>query len=113
MNRIIELEDHGQDFIYWTIDSTNTVIDCRPFQGQFWIGTKIENTEIHPGDTLMITIRRSKEIKSLNYPVKTIKAQCSAGRDGECIASDCPQHRDNEPATTSRHCPIDNYQGES
>lgn len=33
---------------------------------------------------------------------------CHAARsDGECIWAKCPQLRDNEPATTGRHCPLD------
>jgi len=32
---------------------------------------------------------------------------CQAGKDGDCIHAQCPQLRDNEPASTGRHCPID------
>lgn len=34
-------------------------------------------------------------------------ARCAAGRDGECGHAQCPQLRDNEPAATGRHCPLD------
>lgn len=37
---------------------------------------------------------------------------CAAGRDGECHHSQCPQIRDNEPAATGRHCPLDNRSDE-
>lgn len=30
---------------------------------------------------------------------------CRAHSDGDCIADDCPQLRDNEPRTSGRHCP--------
>ena len=33
--------------------------------------------------------------------------QCRSCRDGECFWSECPQLRDNEPAATGRHCPLD------
>lgn len=33
--------------------------------------------------------------------------RCQAGRDGDCIAKQCPQLRDGEPRATGRHCPID------
>lgn len=33
--------------------------------------------------------------------------QCHACRDGECFWEQCPQLRDNEPAATGRHCPLD------
>ena len=35
--------------------------------------------------------------------------RCAAGRDGECGHAQCPQLRDNEPCTTGRHCPLDNW----
>jgi hypothetical protein len=31
---------------------------------------------------------------------------CRASRDGECGHAQCPQLRDNEPATSGRHCPL-------
>lgn len=31
---------------------------------------------------------------------------CHANREGDCEWKDCPQIRDNEPATTGRHCPL-------
>lgn len=34
--------------------------------------------------------------------------RCHAARDGECHWEDCPQIRDDEPARTMRHCPLDN-----
>lgn len=33
---------------------------------------------------------------------------CQAGSDGDCLWPHCPQVRDDEPAKTGRHCPIDN-----
>jgi len=33
--------------------------------------------------------------------------RCAAGRDGECGHKACPQLRDNEPAKSGRHCPLD------
>lgn len=32
---------------------------------------------------------------------------CHGDRDGDCSWEICPQHRDGEPKTTGRHCPID------
>lgn len=32
---------------------------------------------------------------------------CAATQDGECSHAKCPQLRDNEPATSGRHCPLD------
>lgn len=35
------------------------------------------------------------------------QGECRAGSDGDCAWVKCPQLRDNEPATTGRHCPMD------
>lgn len=35
------------------------------------------------------------------------RERCHAGRDGDCIHKNCPQLRDNEPAASGRHCPLD------
>lgn len=38
----------------------------------------------------------------------TVKPErCHSHKDGDCTWSACPQLRDNEPATTGRHCPLD------
>jgi len=39
--------------------------------------------------------------------------RCAAGRDGECGHKACPQLRDNEPAKSGRHCPLDQEGSES
>lgn len=48
-------EDDGQDFLEWDINDKGEVVDCRPFQGDIWIGTKVHNKDIQPGDHLDIT----------------------------------------------------------
>lgn len=49
--------DDGQDFMEWDINDEGEVVDCRPFQGDIWIGTKVHNKDIRPGDYLNITTR--------------------------------------------------------
>ncbi len=41
-----------------------------------------------------------------NPPVAT-PARCHSGKDGDCVWAGCPQLKDNEPAATGRHCPLD------
>lgn len=48
-------EDDGQDFLEWDINDKGEVVACRPFQGAIWIGTKVHNKDIHPGEHLDIT----------------------------------------------------------
>ncbi len=65
----VYLEDHGQDFLEWDIED-GVVIECRPFQGCLWNGTKVHNTDIQPGDILEITVRGGRT--TLNYPVERV-----------------------------------------
>lgn len=39
----------------------------------------------------------------------TDREVCRGDRDGDCDWKHCPQHRDNEPASTGRHCPLDDW----
>ena len=64
------LEDHGQDFLEWDIED-GVVVDCRPFQGWLWKGTRVHNTDIKPGDILKITTTDGLE-RTLNYPVEKV-----------------------------------------
>jgi len=65
----VYLEDHSQDFLEWDIED-GVVIECRPFQGWLWNGTKVHNTDIQPGDILEITVKGSRT--TLNYPVERV-----------------------------------------
>ena len=51
----VVFEDDGQDFLEWDINDKGEVVDCRPFQGDIWIGTIVHNQDIKPGDHLDIT----------------------------------------------------------
>ena len=48
-------EDDGQDFLEWDINDKGEVVDCRPSQGDIWIGTKVHNKDIQSGCRLDIT----------------------------------------------------------
>jgi len=71
----VYLEDHGQDFLEWDIED-GTVVDCRPFQGWLWNGTKVLNTDIRPGDILKIVPASGGEL-TLNYPVESVREKAS------------------------------------
>lgn len=45
MKRII-FEDHGQDFLEWVIDETNTVVECEPAQGFVWNQSVVLTMEV-------------------------------------------------------------------
>lgn len=43
MNTIVTFEDHGQDFLTWTIDPEGNIIDCQPFQFSIWSKFRVTN----------------------------------------------------------------------
>ena len=70
--RRINLQDRGQDFLWWDIDAEGGVIDCGPYQGWLWIGTRVHNDEIKRGTRLEITTKSGDET-TLNYLVASCK----------------------------------------
>jgi hypothetical protein len=71
----VHFEDHGQDFLEWDIKD-GVVVDCRPFQGWFWNGTKVHNTSIKVGYILQITTIDGAE-RALKYPVEKVEEKVS------------------------------------
>lgn len=67
----VHFEDQGQDFLRWDIEK-GEVVDCQPFQGWFWTGTKINTDEFGPGDFLDITLPNGDRTM-LRYPVEKIE----------------------------------------
>lgn len=47
--------DDGQDFLEWDLNGEGEVVACRPFQSDIWVGTKVHNKDIKPGDYPDIT----------------------------------------------------------
>lgn len=75
MIKTIRLEDRGQDFLEWDINEGGMVIGCRPFQSSIWIGTKVLNQTIAPGDTLTIITKQEDWETTLNYPVASVSTE--------------------------------------
>ncbi len=55
-------EDDGQDSLEWDIDESGKVVDCRPFQGFAWIGTKVREVCIgrYPRVTLLSPVNGTR-----------------------------------------------------
>ena len=68
----VYLEDGGQDFLEWDIED-GVVVDCRPFQAWLWIGTRVYNEEIKPGDFLTISKLPDTSPTKLRYLVKEVQ----------------------------------------
>lgn len=68
----ITLEDRGQDFTEWYVRD-GIVIDCQPYQGKIWVGTKVLNAgTLVKGSTLAVVMKRGVET-TLNYPAALIE----------------------------------------
>ncbi len=63
--------DDGQDFLEWDISDQGEVMDCRPFQGDIWIGTMVHSKDIRPGDYLDITTAHGRR-RYLSHAVEKV-----------------------------------------
>lgn len=72
--RIITFQDHGQDFLKWTITPTNRIEDCQPFQGSIWCNKYITNDELFVGGFVTIlTTDHPSGILTIKYPIESIE----------------------------------------
>lgn len=68
----VTFENHGQDFLEWDIEA-GKVVDCRPSQAGYWIGTEVHNLHIQAGDNLIITEPSNPNHRcTLLYPVRKV-----------------------------------------
>ena len=74
MRITVYLEDHGQDFLEWDIED-GVVVGCRPFHWWMWKGTKVHNTDIRPGDVLVITAPGSERRTTLKHRVERVSGE--------------------------------------
>lgn len=90
----IELADQGQDFTQWYVKN-GIVIDCQPFQGRVWVGTKVVS-EPKVGEQLNIVTRHAGQ-RTLNYPVKEIiKLRPEQAAEAEAVFRAWLQETENE-----------------
>lgn len=70
----IQFEDHGQDFLKWTIDGSK-VIDCQPFQFTVWGKCTVltPESELIPGAYVLVRIPAGKEM-IVKYPIESVTA---------------------------------------
>lgn len=65
---IVEIEDHGQDFLEWHLNKDGVVVDCKPFQAWIWVGNVVDLATVKQGFRLTM---ESGDV--LNYPTKKVK----------------------------------------
>jgi len=74
MATIIHFEDHGQDFLDWTVSADGTVIDVNPFQLSIWGGNQVLGLDtLQPGDKVHFISKHDGEARFIRYPVERIE----------------------------------------
>lgn len=71
----ITFVDKVQDFTEWYVRD-GIVIDCQPFQGQVWVGTKLiypQGLPLMPGRIVNLISPATGKVSDLKYPVKSIE----------------------------------------
>lgn len=71
----IHFEDHGQDFLRWTVDQDGVVTESFPFQSRVWRGCRVlRHTELAIGDCVVYRTADGKRTHSIRYPIVKIDA---------------------------------------
>lgn len=72
----ITFEDHGQDFLTWTIDKRGIIIDCQPFQFSIWKKWIVINSDFKVGGFVEIKkgfFGDKIETMTIKYPIQKIE----------------------------------------
>ncbi|MEM8550198.1 MAG: hypothetical protein AAGF10_05350, partial [Verrucomicrobiota bacterium] len=69
----ITFEDHGQDFLWWVIDTkTGKIIDCGPFQAWVWCEQTVDQADsLKIGDRPLC--KSGAGYRRLNYAITQIE----------------------------------------
>ena len=73
--RKIHFEDHGQDFLWFTVDDAGRVQDCGPYQGWLWAGRTGQVVQGEDGKQYFRFdegLLYSNE-RTINYPVEKVE----------------------------------------
>jgi len=72
----IGFEDHGQDFLQWTIDTEKErVVDCQPFQQDIWVGKKCTQKAFEVGGFVIVGTPYTKDgVMTIKHPISSIDA---------------------------------------
>ena len=78
--KTIRFKDEGQDFLEWDMDDTGTVVACRPFQADVWVGVHVLSRPV-PKRTILISGPYTHGICELAHPVESVT------EDGKAVAA--------------------------
>ncbi len=72
--RRIYFEDHGQDFLSWTVNEQGIVVECEPFQSWLWVGARVLGANhLCRGDVVDFMHKGGEPVKTLNYRVERVQ----------------------------------------
>ena len=78
MKTKITFEDHGQDFLEWTVDKDGNLLACTPFQYAVWEKFRILNKRFRIGGLVRIEKKQPSqpgemETITIKYPIIQIE----------------------------------------
>ena len=82
MNRIIHLEDHGQDVSRFIVGEDYEVLVSVPSESWEWKNWIIHKPKV--GKQAVLKHRRTGELKNLDYPITEIEELQSTKRKQSC-----------------------------
>ena len=74
----LSFDDHGQDFLHWTLDEQGVVIDCKPLQGWVWNGARVLDFQ-NLAEGSLVTIVHNGDVRTIRYPLVGVKKAVAHG----------------------------------
>lgn len=107
-----EMEDDRREYRDDLLHGTLTLVSAmiadgyEPTDKQIEKAVTLTHNVIRKVDRWCDAINRTPPVPPV--VLSTAKSErCHSHKDGDCTWPACPQLRDNEPAATGRHCPLD------
>ena len=70
---VMTFEDHGQDFLTWTLDKNGKVIDCNA-QCWCWVGGHVtDHRSLIPGVHPLYQSKGDGAVRPVNYPLEKVQ----------------------------------------
>ncbi len=67
----ITFEDHGQDFLEWTIDKNGQILTCAPFQGSIWCRYMVTTKRFKVGG--FVSIQKPDQALTIKYAIEKVE----------------------------------------
>lgn len=71
--RKLHFEDHGQEFLSWTVDDLGTIIEVDPYSSA-WLGHRVlAPRTVRKGHLLNVRSKTTGDVRTILYPVSRIQ----------------------------------------